>query len=95
MSVLRRRMAVLEAEAGPLFEGRGSAARITRKGARMLATSTTVFRELGRLAEPVAPALSVGCTNTITNEVLPTAVARLRRELPLLRHLEADCASLG
>jgi DNA-binding transcriptional LysR family regulator len=85
VSVLRRRIGVLEAETSVLFEGRGSAARLTREGTRLLATSTTIFRELGRLAEPVAPALSVGCTNTITNEVLPTAVARLRRELPQLR----------
>jgi DNA-binding transcriptional LysR family regulator len=79
-SVLRRRMQALARWAeGAILEGRGRTLRLTLHGRRLAATAERILRELQSLHAPPRPRVAIGCTGTITNELLPAALVAARR----------------
>jgi DNA-binding transcriptional LysR family regulator len=85
-SVLRRRMATLEAWIGaPLVEGRGAALAPTEVGERVREAALRMLRDaegLRTIARGAARRVRMGCTGTITTELLPPVLAELERRKP-------------
>jgi DNA-binding transcriptional LysR family regulator len=97
-SVLRRRVAALAEHVGsPLFEGRGSAMRATREGKRVIEVASSALRMLDALGAPQAPGrIAIGCTGTVSRELLPPVLAELHRRHPeLVVHVRRAGATQG
>lgn len=86
VSVLRRRMTTLAAWLGaPLFEGRGASLRVARGGARAREIAARALRDLDALRAGLRGdpgRIAIGCTGTITTELLPGVVRDLTRRFP-------------
>jgi DNA-binding transcriptional LysR family regulator len=86
VSVLRRRLATLEAWLGaPLLEGRGASLRVARGGARTREIAARALLDLDTLRAGLRGdpgRISIGCTGTITTELLPSVVRELTRRFP-------------
>jgi DNA-binding transcriptional LysR family regulator len=90
-SVLRRRMSTLATWVGaPLFRGRGAALEPTELGQRLLERAERMLADADTLASDVKQGrerIVIGCTGTITTEVLPRVLVDLekkRRDVQLL-----------
>jgi LysR family transcriptional regulator, hydrogen peroxide-inducible genes activator len=88
-SVLRRRMQTLTSWLRvPILEGRGSRLTPTAAGRRLAERAAVLLATTGSLAEDVARArtrISIGCTGTVTTELLPRVLLDLeRRPRPIL-----------
>jgi len=85
-SVLRRRVAALGAWLGePLFAGRGVGLGPTRTGRATIETAVRVLADLERLAlgaGAMRARVAIGCTGTITRELLPEALGAVARAHP-------------
>jgi LysR family cyn operon transcriptional activator len=84
-SVLRRRQESLaEFAGGPLLAGRGRGLRLTALGARVRSVSTQMVELAGAVHTHVAPSerVVIGCTEAVSNELLPPALSELRRHMP-------------
>jgi DNA-binding transcriptional LysR family regulator len=86
VSVLRRRMQTLAAWIGrPLFDGRGTSMRVTFEGAALMATAKRIDEEIDALRHVERPPLlRLGCTGTITTELMPGVLASMQRAHPRL-----------
>ncbi len=88
-SVLRRRMQTLQEWVGtPLLEGRGASLAPTTSGLRLRDAATRLLRDvdgLPALAVGGPRRLRLGCTGTVTTELLPPVLTELdRRQPPLI-----------
>ncbi len=87
-SVLRRRIQTLDAHlGGPLLEGRGARLTVSARGARAVEVAGRVVADLARLDEELAGAggiapVRIGCTGTVTTELLPGAIEKARARWP-------------
>jgi DNA-binding transcriptional LysR family regulator len=85
-SVLRRRIQGLSAWLGvPLVEGRGRRMRLSGEGEAAFRQALQVLAAVDQLREAVRgepAALRIGCTGTVTNELLPGALQRVREDHP-------------
>lgn len=85
-SVLRRRVSALAAWLDtPLFEGRGARLGPTAVGRAAIETALRVLGDLERLASGAGAErerVSIGCTGTITRELLPAALGTVMRAHP-------------
>jgi LysR family transcriptional regulator, carnitine catabolism transcriptional activator len=100
VSVLRRRMATLSAWLGaPLFEGRGASLRVARGGARAREIAARALLDLDALRAGLRGdpgRLSIGCTGTVTTDLLPSVVRDLMRRFPGIEiHLRRTGAERG
>jgi DNA-binding transcriptional LysR family regulator len=86
VSVLRRRMTTLAAWLGaPLFEGRGASLRVARGGARAREIAARALRDLDALRAGLRGdpgRIAIGCTGTVTTELLPAVVRDTLRRFP-------------
>ena len=102
-SVLRRRIRTLDAWVGaPLLEGRGAALRPSAAGARLEERSARLLTGAKELRGDVVATrerITIGCTGTITTELLPRVLVELERrprpvQLVVRRAGGALCESL-
>ena len=87
-SVLRRRLQSLaEYAGGPLLTGRGRALRLTSLGARVRSVSTQMVELAGAVHTHVVTSerVVIGCTEAVSNELLPPALSELRRHRDFAR----------
>lgn len=77
-SVLRRRVATLTEWVGrPLLEGRGPRTKLSASGEQVATHARALLRGVAAMRETVAtvrPNIVVGCTGTITTELLPNVI---------------------
>jgi DNA-binding transcriptional LysR family regulator len=101
VTVLRRRVAALEAWLGaPLLEGRGAALRVSRAGRRVASSAGRALGEIRRLRHLAegggAESMAVGCTGTVATAILPDALAVIMKRWPRLRvQVRRTGAALG
>lgn len=85
-SVLRRRLQTLGTWLGrEVLEGRGVDLRPTATGERLAERAARIVADAAQLREDVANArerLVVGCTGTITTELLPSVIVALEKRSP-------------
>lgn len=96
-SVLRRRILTLGEHVGaPLFEGRGSSLRPTVAGKKVLEAAAAITRTIDALAAPARRRLVIGCTGTVSRELLPDVLAhRHARHPDLVVHVRRAGAEQG
>lgn len=85
-SVLRRRMRTLEDWLGaPLLSGRGASLSPTPTGLRLAERASQLVNQAAALRDQIAEArarVTIGCTGTITTELLPRVLRALERRKP-------------
>jgi DNA-binding transcriptional LysR family regulator len=96
-SVLRRRILALGEHVGaPLFEGRGASLRLTATGERVIEAADSIARTIDSLRAPLPMRLSIGCTGTVSRELLPAVLAHLHGKYPdLVVHVRRAGAEAG
>ena len=94
-SVLRRRLQSLaDFAGGELVQGRGRELRLSPLGARVRGVCAEMVDLAGAVRTHVAPPerVVIGCTEAVSSDLLPAALAALRREHP---HVTVAVRRLG
>ena len=88
VSVLRRRIQSLASYfESPLLDGRGATMRVTEGGERVFASANQTLLAIERLRETISGRVgrvSIGCTGTVTTELLPQVMRLARQRWPEL-----------